>query len=73
MAHQETAKNERENQINIYDEQLRGFRDKLKDLRSIHIEANKAVLLKRKDFDLKRKEMGNKVQPSRPSPEIDDS
>lgn len=70
---QEAAKNERENIIKLFDEQLRDLREKMKSLKSIHVASNKAVQLKRKNFELQKKEMGNKVQPPVTPSEIDES
>lgn len=73
LALQEAAKDERETTIKLYDEQLRELKEKMKSLRSTHVAENKAVLLKRKNFELRKKEMGNKVQPSVTPYEIDES
>lgn len=72
LALQEEAKEERENTIKLYDEQLRELREKMKSLKSIHVAKNKAVLLKRKNFEQQKKEIGNKIQPSVPQSNIDE-
>lgn len=68
---QEAAKDDRENIIKQYDDELRELREIVKKLKSTHVAANKAVLLKRKTFEQQKKEIGNKVQPSI-TPEIDE-
>lgn len=73
LAVQEAGKNERESQIKIFDDELRELREKLKELKSFHVAANKAVLLKRKNFELQKKEIGNKVKPLIDVSEIDES
>lgn len=69
----EKSKREKEVQLKEYDEQVRGLREKLKNLKAIHVGNNKAVSQKKKSFELQKKEIGNKVQPSNPPPEIDDA
>lgn len=73
LAFQEVTKDEREQLIKQYDDQLRELRDRLKNLKSTHVAANKAVLLKRKNFEQQKKEKGNRVQPSITPQEIDES
>lgn len=73
LAREEAQKKERENGIKQYDDQLRKLRDKMKNLKSIHVATNKDVILKRKNFESQKKETGNKVQPPNAPPEIDDS
>lgn len=70
---QEAAKNDREIVIREYDDQLHELREKMKDLKSVHVAANKAVALKRKNFEQEKKEKGNQVQPQNPPAEIDES
>lgn len=70
---EEAGKEERENLIKQYDGQLRELRERMKELKSVHVATNKDVLLKRKAFEMRKKEVGNKVQPSNAPPEIDDS
>lgn len=70
---QEAAKHEMESLMNEYSDELRTLRGKLKDLRSIHVATNKAVMLKRKNFDQKKKEVGNNVQPAVQPSELYDS
>ncbi len=69
---QDAAKSEKEVLLKEYDEQLRDLREKLKNLKAVNVEANKAVSLKRKTFEIQKKETGNKVQPSIAQPEIDE-
>ncbi|KAJ6641731.1 hypothetical protein Bhyg_06671 [Pseudolycoriella hygida] len=52
---QKEAKKEREQVIKQYDDQLRELRDKFKKLKSEHVAANKAVLLKRKAYKLEKR------------------
>lgn len=68
----EESKREKDVLIKEYDETLRNFREKLKNLKTIHVETNKAVSLKRKTFELQKKEIGNKVAPSNAPQEIDE-
>lgn len=70
---QEAAKNDREGQIKMFDDELRVLRENLKELKSNHVASNKAVLVKRKNFELQKKEIGNKVQPLIDVSEIDES
>lgn len=70
---QEAAKHEKEVLIKEYDEQLRELREKMKNLKANNVEINKAVSLKRKTFELQKKEIGNTVQPSITPPEIDEA
>lgn len=72
LALQESAKDEREKTIKHHDDQLRILRDKMKDLKSTHVATNKAVLLKRKNFEQQKKERGNQIQPSNAPPECDE-
>lgn len=69
----EAEKNDREVTIKEYDDQLHELRQKLKQLKSSHVAANKNVALKRKNFDLQKKERGNQVQPAIAPAEIDES
>lgn len=70
---QEAAKNDREIVIKEYDDQLHQLREKMKDLKSVHVAVNKAVALKRKNFEQEKKDRGNQVQPQNPPAEIDES
>lgn len=68
----EVEKREKEVQIKEYDKQLRELREKLKSLKAINVENNKAVSLKKKNFELQKKQTGNKVVPSVAPPDIDE-
>ncbi|KAJ6639596.1 hypothetical protein Bhyg_12343 [Pseudolycoriella hygida] len=57
---QEEAKKEREQVIKQYDDQLRELRDKFKKLKSEHMAANKAMLLKRKAYELEKNKKATK-------------
>lgn len=70
---QEAEKNDREIVIKEHDDQLHELREKIKDLKSAHVAVNKAVALKRKNFEQEKKERGNQVQPHNPPAEVDES
>lgn len=69
---QHASKQEKEVLLNEHDEQLRGLREKLRNLKAIHIETNRVVSAKRKTFELQKKQIGNTVQPSVTPPEVDE-
>lgn len=67
----EAEKAEKDILIKKYDEQVQEMRQQLKNLKCANVDINKAVAMKRKNFDLQKKETGNKVQPTTVS-EIDE-
>lgn len=68
----EAEKAEKDNLIKIYNERVQGLREKLKNLKAANTDSNKAVSLKRKNYELKKKEDGNKVKPTNPPSQIDE-
>ncbi|KAJ6639201.1 hypothetical protein Bhyg_11943 [Pseudolycoriella hygida] len=69
----QATKREKEIAIMEYDKQLRELRVKLKSLKVFNVEANKADSVKKKKYELQRKQIGNKVQPSVMPHEVDET